>query len=167
MEEIYKVIIGFNNYEVSSYGNVRNIKTKRVLKPHLRKDYYEIRLSVCNVSTTITLHKLVANTFLDNPNDKDCIDHIDNDKLNNNITNLRYATKSENQYNRKINKNNTSGFKGVSYHSKTQKWDANIKIDGITVHLGRFTNKEDAIEARILKANQVFGVYTNECEKLI
>ena len=61
----------------------------------------------------------------------------------------------------------SSGVKGVSWDKDTNKWRARIKIDGIQIHLGLFTNLEDAKETRMIKANQAFGVFTNACEKII
>lgn len=65
-----------------------------------------------------------------------------------------------------ISKSNTSGVKGVSFSNARQKWKASIRVDGIGVHLGYFDNIEDAKLARVKKANEVFGVYTQSIEKL-
>jgi len=63
-----------------------------------------------------------------------------------------------------MRKDNTSNVKGVSYHKKHKKWQASITIDGIRIHLGYFSNIEDAKQARVDRANEAFGVYTNQCE---
>ena len=47
-----------------------------------------------------------------------------------------------------------------------KKWHAQIKIDGISIHIGYFNDLEDAKIARVKRANEAFGVYTNACEKL-
>ena len=83
------------------------------------------------------------------------------------MSNLRWATTAENGQNQKLSKRNTSGSKGVSLNKNTQKWQAYIQIDGIPIHLGYFDNLEDAKQARIIKANEAFGVFVNKCEKLI
>ena len=95
---------------------------------------------------------------------KKCVDHIDNDKQNNNINNLRYATRKENGQNRRLGKNNTSGYKGVCFCKREAKWRSQIKIDGISLHLGYFDNIEDAKAARVNKVKQAFGEFTNACE---
>ncbi len=165
MEEIFRIITDFENYEVSNMGNVRVIKTKKILNlGYGTGGYCKVELYFAGKRVTKRIHRLVAETFLENPDDKSCVDHIDNNRLNNNLTNLRYATKNENQQNRKLNINNTSGQKGVIRIKN--KWHAYIGIDGILVHLGSFTNKEDAIQARIIKANAAFGVFVNSCEKV-
>ena len=101
MEE-YKQIIDFDNYEVSNLGNVRNIKTGRILKG---KDdthgYLKVGLCKDKKKTNKKIHRLVAEAFIENPENKPCVDHIDNNKKNNDITNLRFATVSENNQNSK------------------------------------------------------------------
>lgn len=76
------------------------------------------------------------------------VDHWDGDGLNNQRHNLRLATQHENQRNRKNpNSNNTSGYKGVSWHKKDEKWVAQIIADGKHLNLGRFNTPEDAARA--------------------
>ena len=167
MEEVFKTIVGFENYEVSNIGNVRNIKRGNILKPMLDKDGYMIvNLYALKKMVTKKIHRIVCESFIENPDNKTCVDHIDNNRSNNNISNLRFATVAENSYNQKISLRNSSGCKGVHFKKQTNKWQAQIKIDGISIHLGSFQNKEDAIQCRINKANQVFGTYTNACEQI-
>ena len=71
------------------------------------------------------------------------IDHIDNDKKNNNIHNLRIATASQNQMNRKLNKNNKSGIKGLRF--RKNRWLAQIRFNNVNIHKS-FMSKEDAIQ---------------------
>ena len=112
------------------------------------------------------MHRLVACAFINNPDNKECVDHKDNNKTNNHITNLRWATTNENQHNSSISSRNTSGCKGVCWHKKAKKWHARIMIDGIHVFIGLFDNLEDARTARFNRANEAFGIYTNACEQL-
>jgi hypothetical protein len=76
------------------------------------------------------------------------------------------VTISENNQNSKISNRNTSGAKGIYWHKNANKWHAQIKIDGISIHIGLYNTLEEAKEARVKRANEVFGVYTNECEKI-
>ena len=89
----------------------------------------------------IFLHKLLLP-------DSPYIDHIDNNPLNNRRDNLRPCTLSQNQGNRKLNHNNTSGYKGVSLHTQTGLWRARINKTinkkHYEEHLGLFNTKEDA-----------------------
>ena len=166
MQEEYKTITDFENYEVSNLGNVRNIKTKKLLKPRIDSGYHRVHLYILGKISTKLVHRLVACTFLDNPEDKPCVDHKDNNRLNNNLSNLRFATRSENNQNSSISSNNTSGHKGVLFEPCSQTWQARITIDGLRINLGYYKNKDDAILARITRANQLFGVFVNSCEKV-
>jgi len=80
------------------------------------------------------------------------IDHINGDKLDNRRSNLRIATPSLNQINRKrLNKNNKSGIRGVGYMPQfciSKPWRAQITVHGKNRHLGLFATKEEAIRAR-------------------
>jgi len=87
------------------------------------------------------------------------VDHEDRDGLNNRRSNLRIATRSQNGMNRKINKNNTSGYKGVYWHKQHQKWCAQIKINNKKIHLGYFDNKIDAVKARDEAAKKYHGEF--------
>lgn len=92
---------------------------------------------------------------------KDCIDHIDGNPSNNVFSNLRECSRIENQRNCKKPKNNTSGVKGVFAFNGGEKWQAGIGVNGKLKHLGLFDNKEDAIQARINAANEIFGEFAN------
>jgi hypothetical protein len=166
MVEQYKIIKDFENYEVSNLGNIINNKTGRILKPQIdTHGYYRVNLRNDGNTYAKKIHKLVAEYFIANPYNKQCVDHIDNNKLNNNISNLRYCTQQENCMNSKLSSRNTSNFKGVSYHKQRNKWMAYIDINGKKQNLGYFDKIEDAINARVKKAKEVYGEYMNSCEK--
>jgi hypothetical protein len=76
------------------------------------------------------------------------IDHINHNKTDNRLSNLRVVTHKEKQRNRPLQKNNTSGTVGVYLHVDKSKWCSQIKNDGKLTNLGRFKNKCDAIKAR-------------------
>ena len=75
------------------------------------------------------------------------IDHRDGDRLNNTKENFRIATKSQNGFNRGKNRNNTSGFKGVSWKRHVRKWVAQIHVGGKNHYLGLFGSPEEASAA--------------------
>jgi hypothetical protein len=70
------------------------------------------------------------------------IDHIDSNKSNNKIENLRSATNSENVKNAKLRKDNSSGIKGVNWHKVTKKWAVQISVNGQKKHIGIFDDLE-------------------------
>ena len=78
----------------------------------------------------------------------DEIDHINGNRTDNRLCNLRNVTRQENSRNRCKSKKNTSGVMGVHWHILKKKWAARIKVDYEDLHLGYFSNKEDAIAAR-------------------
>lgn len=87
-------------------------------------------------------------------------DHMDRNGLNNQKSNLRICTDSENAWNRKKRIDNISGFKGVSYHRKTNKWQARIMINGTDFYLGLFTTKLKAYEKYCKVSVKYHGKYS-------
>lgn len=96
--EIYKSVFG--KYEVSNYGNVRNSRTGKMLKLITdRYGYNIVCLFECGRRYYPKVHRLVALAFIENPSDKPFIDHIDGNKTNNVVSNLRWVTPKENTHN--------------------------------------------------------------------
>jgi len=75
------------------------------------------------------------------------IDHLNGDRTDNRLANLREATRVENQRNLSLRRDNTSGHVGVGWHRQSRKWRVQINVDGRVRHLGLFDRKEDAIAA--------------------
>lgn len=84
------------------------------------------------------------------------IDHLNGDRADNRLVNLRDVTGSHNQRNAKLQRNSQSGVCGVYWHAARGKWRAEITFDGKTRHLGQFSTKADAERAR-LEANERHG----------
>jgi HNH endonuclease len=80
------------------------------------------------------------------------IDHTDGEPSNNRITNLRVVTRTQNNINTKLSRNNTSGITGVIWDRRKRKWWAQLKLYGRLKHLGYFTSKEEAETARLQAA---------------
>lgn len=100
----------------------------------------------------VWMHRAIMNT----PAEMDT-DHRDNNGLNNQRENLRVCTNTQNQANKNKQTNNTSGYKGVFWNN--EKWQARISIEGKKIHLGHFTNVEDAARAYDNAAKNIYGEY--------
>lgn len=90
---------------------------------------------------------------------KDQIDHIDHDRLNDRIENLREATGSTNCINRRKRAGCWSKYSGVTKHGN--RWQASVKRDGLRTHLGTFDTDVEAAKAYDAAARQLFGEYAN------
>ena len=166
MEEEYKLIDDYPKYSVSNLGNIRNDKTTRILKKNINDNgYYIVDLCKNNKRKTFKVHRIIAEAFVLNPENKPYVDHIDNNKLNNSINNLRWCTPSENQQNRQRQKNNSSGIKGVHFDKHANKWRMELLVNG-KIYKKYSNTIEEASEARRKKANELYGDFTNECEKI-
>ena len=102
----------------------------------------------------IWMHRRVSNPPLNKQ-----VDHINHDKLDNRRDNLRHCTNQENHANKPLNKTNSSGYKGVSFHKETGKWRAAIEIKGKKISLGLHHDIKEAAKAYNLMANKSFGEY--------
>lgn len=123
MKEIdYKRIKGFEDYLIYSDGRVYSEKTGKFLKPvNNGKGYLIIRLINCEVEKICRVHRLVAEAFIPNPENKPFIDHIDTDRSNNDISNLRWVTAKENSNNPITLKKLSESQKGKSLSEETKK----------------------------------------------
>ena len=163
---IWTQIKGYTNYQISICGQVKNITTNKILKnSKSNTGYFVVTLSKDNQDKKYLIHRLVALNFIPNINKSKYVDHIDSDRLNNTISNLRWCTNQENCFNRSVSKNSTSGHKGVSWRKDKNKWRAHITLNNKYIHLGHFSNIQDAINARKKKAHELFGEFVNDCEK--
>lgn len=104
---------------------------------------------------TIYLHRAIMQC----PDDM-VVDHINGDTRDNRRVNLRICGNSDNVRNRVIlNKNNTSGKRGVSYLKGRDIWEARIKHNRKGIYLGRFATFEEAVSARLAAEKQYFGAF--------
>ena len=104
----------------------------------------------------------LSNFIMDHVSTKNSmIDHKDRNTLNNREANFRFCTKTQNAMNSKLRKDNTSGYKGVSYYKPNGKWRAYINIEGIRKSLGIFTTAFEAAKAYNNAALKYFGEFAN------
>ena len=147
MEE-WKVISDYPNYSVSNFGNVRNDVKNTLMTYHLKRGgYYQVRLSSNSLTKDFYIHHLVIKYFCDEkPNNLYIIDHLDRNRINNNINNLRWISRSGNGRNRTKKDGYSSKYSGVYLHQPTQKYLAQIRVDGKRLNLGYFYTEEEAGE---------------------
>jgi hypothetical protein len=156
--EMWKDIPDYEGiYQVSSFGNIkvldRNyvvngvnmVRKSKILKISTNKNGYKtITLCKNSIQKTYNVHRLVAIAFL---GDSDMqVDHINGDKLNNNVSNLRYVSARFNSSfgAKKGIENKSSKFRGVYLLKSTNKWRSIIWHNGKRVSIGCFDNEKDA-----------------------
>lgn len=100
------------------------------------------------------LHRLIMKAKLGQ-----AIDHIDGDKLNNRVSNLRFCSQAENSRNQTLKRNNTSGYKGVSIIRSTKKWATQVKIDYKKYYFGCYDTAEEAASIYDTVALQLHGEF--------
>ena len=131
----FKTRRAFSSWNAKYPGSIAGHKIK--------KGYFKTSIN----GTAIFCHRVIyAMFFYEWPTCQ--VDHINRNRDDNRIKNLRSVTNTGNQKNRKINCNNTSGVMGVRWHSPLSKWSSKIGVNGRKRHLGYFTSKVDAIKSR-------------------
>jgi len=141
-QEIWKTIDTFNIYEVSNFGRIRNNKTFKIIKQReTDRGYLVVTL---HPHKTLRVARLVAFAFCHKESDNLEVDHIDRDKSNNNCDNLRWVSHSINCYNKNIQSNNKSGYKGVSFDKENNKWISSWVVNGKR-NKKRFDELNDAV----------------------
>ena len=100
MTETWKPIDNFPNYIISSEGRIKNVTTNLFLKASVKCGYYHLSLTHNKIRKTLKLHRLIALAFIENPENKSDVNHKDKNTLNNDISNLEWMTRKENNCHR-------------------------------------------------------------------
>jgi hypothetical protein len=167
--ENWKDIKGYEGkYQVSDLGRVKSLKRwadnkgnggyfikEKILKSSPCKGgYLNVGLSKNNKSKSFRVHKLVAVAFLNHVPSKMnlVVDHIDNNKLNNTVSNLQVITSRENL---SKDKKGTSKYTGVYWKTQDKKWISSIQLNRSKVHLGSFDSELRASTAYNLALMQI------------
>lgn len=106
--------------------------------------------------------RILLHRYLTSPGENYVVDHVNGDSLNNSRSNLRICSRAENNRNRKLQSNNSSGFKGVYFDIHRNKWIAFIKVDGNKKFLGRFATPEAASQVYWEAAKHYYGQFARE-----
>lgn len=144
----WRKIEGKTNYSVSNDGEIRNDKTGRILKPRKgTAGYYQIMLG--RKTSPLYVHRLVASAFIENPSKLPQVDHINGNKIDNHIENLRWLSASDNcwsfgYYGRKENRKKkvraTNGEKTMEFPSRTDTAKY-FGVDKARIEYGRVFQK--------------------------
>lgn len=132
-------------------------------RKHYKTYYEKITITINGSQKAYSSHRL-AFLYMTGKWPKHQIDHIDQDGENNTWINLRDITGKENQRNKTLQKNNTSGFNGVHWVKKTKRWRVMLYLNNKQIYGGTFINKEDAIEKR-KQMNIEYGFHENHGKK--
>jgi len=156
--EIWKEVKGFEDYEVSNLGRVKSLARttiykdgrvykykSKVLKPNINTaGYFYVNLFKDTKGKSKMVHQLVAIAFLNHTpcGFKLVVDHVDSDRLNNELGNLQIITTRDNTS--KGFKNCSSKYVGVSWNKQCEKWVSHISINGKVNYLGSFKDELEA-----------------------
>ena len=141
-KEIFVKIDGYDDYFISDHGQVistKNNKIKYLSPGNNGRGYLQVYLSKNGKQKNKKIHRLIAEHFIDNPNNLPQVDHIDQNKTNNNINNLRWVSHQQNLFNTKA--------KGYYLRKDTGKYKAYINLDNKLIHLGHYDTEEEARQA--------------------
>ena len=143
----WKKIENYPKYEISDCGLVMNSRGN-ILKPRKHyKGYLEIYLSENGKRKNFKIHRLVAQAFIPNPDNKPQVDHINRIRNDNHVDNLRWSTSSENQQNTVHQCDNKLGIKNISYCEIRKRYQYNKMIQGKRVRK-YFKTLDEAIQFR-------------------
>ena len=136
VNEIWKDIKDYSNYMVSNLGRVKSLNYKntdkeKILKPYKnREGYLRVELSKNGNGKQYLIHRLVAEAFIDNPNNLPQIDHINTNKTNNRVCNLRWCTQKENNNNHlTVEKRSKPILQFTKNGEFIRKWDSILDVE--------------------------------------
>ena len=148
------VLVGFDNFPEIKFcidrDDYENLKDYYF---YPAKDEWAIRLKIYKDEQLFIYSRYVMNA-----KEGEYVDHIYGDTFDNRKKNLRIITNQQNGFNHKLFKNNTSGFSGVLWSKQKEKWQAVIKFNYKTFHLGFYEDKSDAVYARLQGELKYFGI---------
>ena len=148
----YKKLEGYENHIIFKTGKIFSLIRNRFLKPSDNGNGY-LRVCLykkgCKKQKRFLIHRLLGLLFIPNPENKPTVDHINRNKSDNRLINLRWATPKEQNNNQDIPKQNTSGTKGVSFYkdNRVKKWHTGLVVNGKKYNRN-FKSKENAIACR-------------------
>ena len=140
----------YQDYFINRKGEILSKRQKkdRIMKPTINLGYYRLGLRINKQSKQVLVHRLLAKMFIPNPNNYYCVDHINRDRLDNRLENLRWCNYEKNNQNQCVGKTNKSGYKHIYFESKNKKWRIVIIRNKKRVFDKLCKKLEDAVEFR-------------------
>ena len=145
--------IGYTSKNEEFYFDLEDYDKIKEYCWYIDKNGYVIS---CTAEEAILMHRLIMGL---KKGDQQEVDHIYHKTNDNRKTQLRIVCSSENNMNKGLQSNNTSGYKGISYNKQYGKWEAEIGAYNHKIKLGYFENKDEAIKARKQAEEKYFGEY--------
>lgn len=170
-EEKWKPVSGYN-YAVSSTGKVKSFHSQKIIKPFTNhKGYLIVTLSKDGRKKNMRIHRLVAQAFIDNSANLPEVDHINGERQDNRVENLRWASGSSNTRNREVCRTAKSKFNGVTAHQPSGKWQASAWLNGKNKYIGLFAAEIEAalafnkfcLENKLNRELNLIEEAVNEC----
>lgn len=143
------VLPEFPDYTIYEDGKIFSHRRSKFMKTNTTSGYHKVGLVTLEgrLKSSIGLHKLLALAFVPNPYSKPIVDHIDRNKLNNNLNNLRWVTQQGNSQNASPRQNASSKYLGVHLDKRTSRWRAVIRVNHKRHYLGGYETELEAHKA--------------------
>jgi len=161
MEDTFEFIKGYENlYKINKNGEVYSCFFHKIMKPQIHKDgYFCVKLMKEKKSHKGRIHRLLALQYIDNPNNYSEVDHIDRNRQNNCLDNLRWVTKKQNQNNRKDNLSNLNEEEFLERKEKLKKYKTEWAkkdrlLKGMKIRSEMTKTKDPNYKANWAKANR-------------
>jgi hypothetical protein len=129
MENKFVTIKDYPNYEINSFGVVRNKKNNKIIRSFINNHYYRINLRNNGIVKNLYLHRVLGLVFIPNPNGFSEINHIDGNKLNYSLSNLEWCNSKQNKLHARVNGLQVSKIgKDSKLSKKVQQYDLNLNL---------------------------------------
>ena len=139
------------DYYINRHGVVlskRQTKDRIMKQPINNTGYRRLNFKINKNVKSFLVHRILAKMFIPNPNNYEFVDHINRNRLDNRLENLRWCSRMENNQNMSIRKTNKSGYKHISWVTKKERWCVRIVRNKKKLCGHTFIKLEDAVEFR-------------------
>jgi hypothetical protein len=166
-QEYFKPIKNFETYGISNLGNVKDYRNGKILNQYPNENaggYLQVQIKNQEGVFSKRVHRIVAENFIDNPNNLEEVDHKDRNRLNNRLDNLRWVSRSDNQLNKLYKPHNNNPYRSIHYYSPNTKknpyscWTIQIKNQKLNYKKRFRTDKYSLEEVKKIR-DELFREY--------